>query len=294
MGGLVGWHYSGSITNYYSNGSVGTGTSVGGLVGYLTSGQGATTSNSFWDTQTSGQSSSAGGTGKTTALMKTQSTFTDAGWDFTNVWEMIGTNYPRLKSIPEAALPVELTSFTASVSNNAVALRWSTATEINNYGFDIERRVVKSEQLTENSWVKIGFVAGNGTSNVQHSYIYADNSASSGTYVYRLKQIYNDGTFKYSQESEVSLSPKTSALHQNYPNPFNPTTQISYDVATVGNVRLAVYDILGREVAVLVNEQQSPGSYKAQFNASQLSSGIYFFKLTTNQFSSIRKMLMIK
>ena len=191
-------------------------------------------------------------------------------------------------------LPVELTSFTASINNNAVALRWNTATEVNNYGFDIERRMVKSEQSMVNSWTKIGFVSGNGTSSVQHSYSYADNSASFGTYAYRLKQIDNDGMFKYSQESEVSLSPKTSALRQNYPNPFNPTTQISYDVATVGSVRLAVYDILGREVAVLVNEQQAPGSYTAQFNASQLSSGIYFFKLTTNQFSSIRKMTLMK
>jgi hypothetical protein len=192
-------------------------------------------------------------------------------------------------------LPVELTSFTASASNNAVSLSWITATEVNNYGFNIERRAVNSEQLIVNSWAKIGFVAGNGTSNSSHSYSYADNNASSGTYAYRLKQIDNNGTYKYSQESEVTvLSPKTTALHQNYPNPFNPTTQISYDVALVGNVRLAVYDILGREVAVLVNEQKAPGSYAAEFNGAQLSSGVYFFKLTTNQFSSVRKMTLMK
>jgi hypothetical protein len=192
--------------------------------------------------------------------------------------------------ISDNPMPVELTSFTASVTNNAVALRWNTATEVNNYGFDIERRVIASS-----TWTKIGFVSGNGTSNTSHSYSYADNSAGSGTYAYRLKQIDNDGTYKYSQESEVTIvSPKSTVLHQNYPNPFNPTTQISYDVAAVGTVRLAVYDILGREVAVLVNEQKEPGSYTAQFNASQLSSGIYFSKLTANQFLSVHKMTLMK
>jgi hypothetical protein len=116
-----------------------------------------------------------------------------------------------------------------------------------------------------------------------------------GSNVYRLKQIDQDGTFKYSQSVEVTTqAPQQFTLEQNYPNPFNPTTTISYQLPMVSNVSLKVYNVLGKEVATLVNETKEAGSYIAQFDASQLSSGVYFFKLTTNQFSSARKMILMK
>jgi hypothetical protein len=201
-------------------------------------------------------------------------------------------------SSANVSLPVELTSFIASTNGSAITLNWQTATEVNNYGFEIERRTIANHQIARSSidnWLKVGFAAGNGTSNTPRSYCYTDNTTATGRYVYRLKQVDNDGAFKYSQSVEVSTqAPKQFSLSQNYPNPFNPITQISYDVATVDNVRLAVYDILGREVAVLVNEQKAPGSYTASFNGSQFSSGIYFFKMTTKQFLSIHKMTLMK
>jgi hypothetical protein len=193
------------------------------------------------------------------------------------------------------SLPIELTSFTAKTNGSAITLNWQTATEVNNYGFEIERRAVKSELQTASSCAKIGFVKGAGTSNSQKEYSYADATGVAGSYAYRLKQIDQNGTFKYSQSVEVMVqAPAQCALHQNYPNPFNPSTRISYDAAKVGTVRLAVYDVLGREVAVLVNGHREPGSYTAEFNGAALSSGIYFFKMTTEQFSSIHKMILMK
>jgi hypothetical protein len=295
VGGLVGTHISGTLDNCYSAGSVSGGSSVGGLIGANF----ATINNSFWDTQTSGQSSSGGGTGKTTTEMKMSSTFT--GWDQTGtIWKIdgsINSGYPFLawQNIGGSALPVELTSFMASTNASSVTLSWSTATEVNNFGFEVERRAVNGESLTMNSWQKIGFVKGTGTSNVQKEYSYSDASTSSGGYVYRLKQIDVDGLFKYSQSVEVNIqTPQQFGLDQNYPNPFNPTTTISYQLPENGHVTLKVYSMLGQEVATLVNETKNAGSYTAQFNASQFSSGIYFFKLTMNQFSSIRKMTLMK
>jgi len=192
-------------------------------------------------------------------------------------------------------LPVELTSFTASASNNAVSLSWITATETNNYGFEVERRTVNSEQQTMNGWQKIGFVKGAGTSNAPKAYSYSDATASAGRYVYRLKQIDQDGSFKYSDAVEVIfMKPAAFALEQNYPNPFNPETTINYQLPDASNVTLKVYNIIGEEVATLVNETKNAGSYTAQFNASQFSSGVYFFKLTAEKFSSIRKMMLLK
>ena len=233
-GGLIGVVYNGTVSNCYSVGIV----SAGGN-GFVGKGI-AKITNCFWDMDASGQSTDGDYYGNTigehTAAMKTQSTFTGAGWNFTpttGIWEMIGTNYPRLQIVPDAELPVELTSFTSTLDKNSVTLNWSTATEVNNFGFNIERRSVNSQEATANNWQKIGFVAGSGTSNSTHKYSYSDASVVSGTYAYRLKQIDNDGTFKYSQsvQLEVQLAPAAIGLNQNYPNPFNPTTMISFAVA---------------------------------------------------------------
>jgi hypothetical protein len=197
--------------------------------------------------------------------------------------------------VMDASLPVELTSFTASTANNKVTLNWQTATEVNNYGFEVERRAVKSEQSTRDSWQKIGFVSGAGMSNAPKEYSYSDASVCSGNYVYRLKQIDHDGTFKYSQSVEVSIQlPAQFMLNQNYPNPFNPNTIITYQLQSVNHVTLKVFDVLGKEVATLVNEVQQPGNKSVRFDASALASGIYYYRLQSGYFNQTKKLLLLK
>jgi archaellum component FlaG (FlaF/FlaG flagellin family) len=196
----------------------------------------------------------------------------------------------------QTTLPVELTTFTATAANNAATLTWNTSTEVNNYGFEIERRAVKSELQTVNSWQKLGFVHGAGTSNSLNEYSYTDASVSSGTYAYRLKQIDNSGTFKYSNETEVTISiPKVFALNQNYPNPFNPSTTISFTLSQDGFTTLKIYNVLGREIATLVNANLQAGVlHQTSFNASDLSSGIYFYKLESGKQMQVKKLLLMK
>jgi hypothetical protein len=181
-------------------------------------------------------------------------------------------------------LPVELTSFTPTSNRDNVIINWKTATEVNNYGFEVERRkAVKplSSGVDEiNLWTKIGFVQGNGTSNSPHNYSFTDEKLDAGTYAYQLKQIDNNGAFKYSQEAEVTVVvPKVFALNQNYPNPFNPTTTISYELSKDSRACLKIYDILGRDVMMLVDEQQTAGYYQKTFNAHGLASGVYIYRL---------------
>ncbi|MFA6469868.1 MAG: GLUG motif-containing protein [Bacteroidota bacterium] len=293
VGGFAGVNQSATITNCYSTGSAsGGGSFVGGLVGAVAS---STVNNSFWDTEASGNGTSYAGTGKTTALMKTQSTFTDAGWDFTNIWEIVGSNYPRLQSNPDEALPVELVSFTASAKQHSVELLWKTVTEVNNYGFEIERTVI-SNQLSAISWSKAGFVEGNGTSNAPKEYSFRDRNVDAEKYSYRLKQIDRNGKFSYSHAVEITIAhtPKEFALEQNYPNPFNPSTVISYQLPVNSPVTMKVYDVIGREVATLVNEVKEAGSYSVTFDASKLSSGIYFARLQNGDKVQLKKMLMMK
>jgi hypothetical protein len=193
-------------------------------------------------------------------------------------------------------LPVELTEFVAKENIGSISLSWKTATEINNYGFEVERRAVSDKQLAISSWSKIGFVTGNGTSNSTHSYSYTDASVAAGTYAYRLKQIDNSGTFNYSSEAEVTIAvSKVFALNQNYPNPFNPTTTINFTLAQDGFTTLKIYDILGKEVATLVNSEMKAGIQNTVvFDASKLSSGVYFSRLEKNGNAQIQKVLMIK
>ncbi len=196
-------------------------------------------------------------------------------------------------------IPVELTSFTATVVNNSVELKWTTATEINNSGFMIERNL-RSTVESQSDWETLGFVEGNGTTTEPKVYSFVDKNLKPGNYSYRLKQIDLDGTFEYSSEVEIEIStPKEFALYQNYPNPFNPTTKISFVVPNgVKNlITLKVYDVLGNEVATLVDEYKEAGSYEVEFNAGQtsgLSSSIYFYKLQAGDFVLIKKMVLMK
>ena len=193
-------------------------------------------------------------------------------------------------------LPVELVTFTVTTNRMNADLYWSTATEVNNYGFDVERRSVSSQSSTANSWRKIGFAEGNGTSNTVHIYLYTDASVSSGTYAYRLKQIDNDGIYKYSSEAEITIAvPKVLALNQNYPNPFNPTTTITFTLAQDGFTTLKIFDVLGREVTTLVNGVMKSGVMNTvSFNASKYSSGTYFSRLESNGNVQMKKIILLK
>jgi len=186
------------------------------------------------------------------------------------------------------ALPVELTSFTAQVTNEGVRLSWTTASELNNSGFEVQR------STNQTNWATLGFVRGAGTTTEAQSYSFVDASAS-GRVFYRLKQVDFDGQFEYSNIIEVNAGvPKTFALEQNYPNPFNPSTAISYQLPVAGNVSLKVFDMLGKEVATLVNARQEAGAYTVNFNANNLSSGVYFYRLQAGNFVQTRKMMLVK
>ena len=198
-------------------------------------------------------------------------------------------------SLYNGPLPVELTSFSASVSGSTVILTWATATEVNNYGFEIERQAHISTTLSVTGWEKIGFVSGNGNSNTPKSYGFDDKSIESGKYSYRLKQIDNDGQFEYSKEIEVDLgTPETFTVSQNYPNPFNPSTVIKYKLSGSIFVTLKIYDTIGNEIATLVNEQKDAGSYEVKFDGSTLSSGMYVYQLTAGNFVITKKMILMK
>ena len=187
-------------------------------------------------------------------------------------------------------VPVELTSFTAEAGNNSqVVLNWQTATETNNKMFEVQRKDA------DNVYATIGFVNGSGTTTQPHSYSYIDKNVSEGTYYYRLKQVDFDGHTSYSNEVEVKVvAPAVFGLAQNYPNPFNPTTNITYNVPKSGKVKLAVYNLLGQEVAVLVNGLVSEGSHTVEFNAASLPSGTYFYRLQNGNSVSIKKMVLLK
>lgn len=185
-------------------------------------------------------------------------------------------------------LPVELTSFVATAKSNAVELVWKTASEINNDRFEIERSNDNA------NFAKIGFVRGNGTTTEAKEYRFVDEGVSGKLY-YRLKQVDFDGAFAYSPVVEARVAPPAEfALEQNYPNPFNPTTTIRYQLPVGGNVKLEVFDVLGKKVATLVDARQEAGIYNYALNASNLSSGMYFYRLQAGSFVQTKKMTLVK
>ncbi|MFZ4620330.1 MAG: T9SS type A sorting domain-containing protein [Bacteroidota bacterium] len=191
----------------------------------------------------------------------------------------------------DGALPVELSSFTAKATQRSAELKWSTATENNNHGFEVERN-------SGNGWTKASFISGAGNSNSAKSYSYVDANLASGTYQYRLKQINNDGSFKYAgavETVEVGVAAKVFGLSDNYPNPFNPSTSIEFTVAKEGLTTLKVYNMIGQEVASLYNGIAQAGKInRVQFDAKQLPSGIYFSKLQFGNQQLIKKMMLVK
>jgi hypothetical protein len=190
------------------------------------------------------------------------------------------------------ALPVQMVSFTAASNRLDASLRWSTATETNNYGFEIERRNVGASE-----WSKVGFVRGAGTSTSPRDYSYVDAGLAPGRYAYRVKQIDSDGSSAYAgnAEVEVGVASKVLALEPNYPNPFNPSTQIQFTVPENGHVTLKVYNMVGQEVATLFNQVAEAGRIQqVSFDASQLPTGMYFSRLEYGNQQVVRKMLFVK
>ena len=187
--------------------------------------------------------------------------------------------------------PVELTSFTASLSVSSVQLNWVTASEINNSGFEILRHA-----QNEYDWRKIGFVQGFGTTTESKSYSFIDENVREGIYKYRLKQIDFDGTCKYSDEVEIIVESTSNefVLDQNYPNPFNPTTTINYSLKDNSQVSLKIFNTLGEEIKTLVNEIKPAGNFQVEFDASELPSGVYIYRMQAGDFVSTKKMLMLK
>lgn len=186
-------------------------------------------------------------------------------------------------------VPVELGSFSANVNGNEVVLNWNTVTESNNSGFSVERMNEGEE------FESVGFVPGFGTTTEPMSYSYVDNSLNAGKYSYKLKQIDFDGSFEYSNIVEVEVTnPSEYMLAQNYPNPFNPATTVSFSIPNSEFVNLTVYNSLGQEVAVLINNELSAGSYNVNFDARDLASGIYIAKLTAGSFTDLIKMNLLK
>lgn len=207
----------------------------------------------------------------------------------------IGTvsNYSNLAQMTTPT-PVELTSFTADVLDGQVQLAWETATELNNTGFSIQR------SKDNNKFIDIAFIKGKGTATTQSSYSYSDKSTLSGKYYYRLKQIDFDGSANYSKSIEVDLGlPKNFTLEQNYPNPFNPSTTIRFALPINAKVHLKLYNALGQEVANILNADLDAGIHETNFNASNLSSGVYFYMIKVqgengSNFTSTKRLILMK
>jgi len=193
----------------------------------------------------------------------------------------------------DSAVPVELSLFVAKLLlSGKIRLEWRTETEVNNYGFEIERALFDSQNLI---WVKIGFIDGHGNSNSPKEYSFIDDKVTSGKYAYRLKQIDNDGTFEYSKIIEIDVNaPLEFELSQNYPNPFNPSTTISFSLPQSGNVALIVFNSIGKEVVTLTDGFIEAGVYTFNFNAEGFPSGLYIYQLSTPEKTQARKMLLIK
>jgi len=191
-------------------------------------------------------------------------------------------------------LPVELESFTSDVYENNVRLQWSVLSEINNSGFEIERRQLTGNE--QSGWINIGFESGAGNSAHQNVYSFEDRNLQSGKYDYRLKQIDFNGNFEYFELMNIVQIgvPQKFRLSQNYPNPFNPVTLVNFDIPEDSKIVLKIYDNTGREVKTLVNEFKLAGYYKVELNGTDLASGVYFCNLQTDKFSDTKKMILLK
>jgi hypothetical protein len=210
-----------------------------------------------------------------------------------NYVELSGINDFSYWTLSDSAnpIPVEFSALNAVVSNNKATITWETASETNNKGFEVERT---SDQLNE-VWTKVGYVQGMGNKTETTSYLFKDNEKLSGNYSYRLKQIDFDGSYSYSNSIEVDFGmPMEFGLSQNYPNPFNPSTTIEFQLPSDSDVEIKLYDILGNEVSSLLNEKREAGFHSINVKLQNLSTGIYYYRMSAGNFIQVKKMLLVK
>jgi len=190
----------------------------------------------------------------------------------------------------ETQLPVELTAFTARRDGDAIRLAWTTASETNNAGFEVQRSL-------EGLWIPLGFVDGVGTTTEAQTYRFTDRDlpyAATGA-TYRLRQVDTDGTETLSEAVEITrAAPPQLALHGNFPNPFARQTTIRYELPQTGPVRLTVYDALGRRVATLVDREQAAGRKAVAFDAGRLASGLYVARLVAESGVRTRRLTVVR
>ncbi len=195
-------------------------------------------------------------------------------------------------------VPVEFTTFTANVGDNSVTINWSTATETNNNGFELQRKI-------KDNWEKVTFIKGKGTTTEKSEYSFIDDfkyQSVSGEITYRLKQIDLNGTFNYSNQINITVdfTPKEYTLYQNYPNPFNPTTKIKFALPFDSRVKISVYNILGELIGVILDEVRTVGYHDIQFNGLNMSSGMYIYTIQAKSvdgkkdYNSVKKMMLVK
>ncbi len=262
-------------------------------VGIAITGDGGSTYTSIWELQASGNSGPEEVTVNFTGIDNMQVALYYLG-DANDIdfWYV-----DDLMLMDMDAVPVELTSFTASTLNGNVQLSWRTATETNNKGFEIQRSGLANKQA---GWENAGFVYGNGTTSNPVEYHYTDTNVKIGKYVYRLKQIDFDGSFEYSNEIEAEVTaPAEFSLEQNYPNPFNPSTKIAFSLPVDARVTLNVYNVLGQKAATLISGNLPAGKKDIKFDATGFNSGVYFYRIEASaadgkKFSSVKKMILTK
>lgn len=209
---------------------------------------------------------------------------------------IINGNYSGNGTQCGSPLPVELVAFTANIVNKTVQIKWKTATELNNLGFEIERFIQKLPTDLE-SWEKIGFIEGNGNSSIPKEYFFADRLKQKGKYNYRLKQIDQNGSYTFSNVVQVdyeNVLPTEFSLEQNYPNPFNASTIISFSVAKKEFVNISVFNVIGQLVAELINAELEAGTYEINFNSKELPSGLYLYKFKSKSLNVTKKMTLLK
>jgi len=225
-----------------------------------------------------------------TLYIPTGSSLTVEGAIINNGMVTGGGSYP-------GALPVQMTSFVATSTRLDAFLRWSTSTEVDNFGFEIERRAVSDSQLKSMTWSRVGFVPGSGTSSSPREYAFVDTDVPAGRYAYRLRQVDHSGAGFYFAASEVEIgaAPKRFSMGENYPNPFNPSTTIEFTLPEEGRASLKVFNMIGQEVATLFDKTAEAGRlYRATFSASSLPSGLYFYRLEFGKQSIVKRMMFVK
>jgi hypothetical protein len=244
---------------------------------------------------------------KVTLNISNPNTSIDLLWDSTNS----AMNTPSFQSVTNifqgsysAPTSVEFNFFTGKViEGTKVELEWPINTARTNSRFEIERSAIEN---INSEWIKIGFVEGGNRGNEYYSYI-DENIWGGKKFKYRLKQIHSDGSYAYSNEVEIELLPTKYELYQNYPNPFNPITKIKFTLPEKSAVSLKVYDILGSVVSEIIKSEFDAGYHKIEFNASNLPSGVYFYRIECSNpaasspvgqpgqsFVEVKKMLLLK